>query len=145
MKSDKLKQFVSLLDGLLKEKAELEARLEEINRALGISSAPSVPGPSGKSTRRPGRPPKSAAATQPEKAPKAARKTRKRAENGASLKETVIGILKQAKSLSRQELLEAVKAGGYKFTATDPLNSLSTLIYSNRKIFNAKSGVISLA
>jgi hypothetical protein len=156
MKSDKLKKFVSLLDGLLKEKTALEARLQEINKALGVSTAPAPASPAVASVAAPaprkvGRPrkvpgaPVAVKAPKAPKAPKAAKGSRKRAENSASLKDTVIAILKDKKSLGRKELLDAVIGGGYKFTATDPLNSLSTLIYSNRKIFNAKSGIISLA
>lgn len=154
MKSDKLKKFVSLLDGLLKEKTALEARLQEINKALGVSAAPAQKAPAASAVaaapapRKVGRPrkvPGAPAAVKAPKAPKAAKGSRKRAENSASLKDTVIAILKEKKSLGRKELLDAVIGGGYKFTATDPLNSLSTLIYSNRKIFNAKSGIISLA
>lgn len=142
MKSDTLKKFVLLRDGLLREKAGLEIRLAEINKALGLISTPeTTPLPP-----RRGRPKKSEAATATR--PAKARKTRARAKrpaNQASLKDTVVAVLKERKSLSRKELLQAVVDGGYVFTATDPLNSLSTLIYSNRKIFNAKGGVISLA
>lgn len=153
MKSDKLKKFVSLLDGLLKEKTALEARLQEINKALGVSTAPAPASPAVAAAATPaprkvGRPrkvPGTPVAVKAPKTPKAAKGSRKRAENSASLKDTVIAILKDKKSLGRKELLDAVIGGGYKFTATDPLNSLSTLIYSNRKIFNAKSGIISLA
>jgi hypothetical protein len=130
MKSDKLKKFATLLEGLLKEKSALESRLSDINKALGVSS-PAAPAPV---KTRAARVPRAAAVG-----------GRKRASNSASLKETVVAVLKEKKSLGRKDLLQAVKDTGYKFTATDPLNSLSTLIYSNRKIFNAKSGIISLA
>lgn len=141
MKSNTLKKFVALRDGLLREKAGLEVRLAEINKALGLFPAVESVAPA-----RRGRPRKDAApkAAKPAKAPKA-RGRRKRAVNQASLKDTVIAVLKEKKSLPRKELLKAVIDGGYVFTASDPLNSLSTLIYSNRKIFNAKDGVISLA
>ena len=42
MKNDLLKQYVSLRDSLAKEKAELEARLAEINLALGAVSTPAA-------------------------------------------------------------------------------------------------------
>jgi hypothetical protein len=136
MKPDKLKKFVILRDGLLKEKVELESRLAEINDALGVLSPAEV------SVHRRGRAPKAFPAA---KAPKPARGRRKRAVNTVSLKDAVIAILKEKKSLGRKELLTAVVDSGYVFSASDPLNSLSTLIYGNRKIFNAKAGVISLA
>lgn len=139
MKSDKLKKFVLLRDGLLKEKVELESRLAEINQALGVLPPAAAEGAKPAAGRR-GRAPKAVA-----KAPKASRGRRKRAANTVSLKDAVIAILKEKKSLSRKDLLAAVVDSGYVFSASDPLNSLSTLIYGNRRIFNAKAGVISLA
>ena len=141
MRSDTLKKFVLLRDGLLKEKVELESRLAEINEALGVAAPALVEGAK-TSPRRRGRPSKPASSA---KAPKPARGRRKRAANAVSLKDAVIAVLKEKKSLSRKDLLEAVVAGGYVFNAADPLNSLSTLVYGNRRIFNAKAGVISLA
>lgn len=152
MKSDQLKTFATLLEGLLKEKASLEARLADITAALGGFSAGSAAPASAAAApvvkARRGRKPRAAveAAAPAAAAPApAGKRGRKRASNSASLKDTVIAVLKDKKSLGRKELLEAVKATGYKFSASDPLNSLSTLIYSNRKIFAAKTGVISLA
>ena len=141
MRSDTLKKFVLLRDGLLKEKVELESRLAEINEALGVAT-PALVEEAKTSPRRRGRTPKAATSA---KAPKPARGRRKRAVNAVSLKDAVIAVLKEKKSLSRKDLLAAVVAGGYVFNAADPLNSLSTLIYGNRRIFNAKAGVISLA
>jgi len=39
--------------------------------------------------------------------------------------------------LSRTELLDAVLKLGYKFTASNPLNSLSTLLYSDKSFKNS--------
>jgi hypothetical protein len=148
MKSDQLKTFAALLEGLLKEKAALESRLADITKALGgFVSGGAAPAAAVVVKGKRGRKPRAAAVEAPA-APAAKTKGkpgRKRASNSASLKDTVIAVLKEKKSLGRKELLEAVKATGYNFTASDPLNSLSTLIYSNRKIFAAKSGIISLA
>jgi len=48
------------------------------------------------------------------------------------------------KSLSRTDLLQAVMKLGYTFTAKKPLNSLSTLLYSDRSIKN-NGGKFSIA
>ena len=154
MKHDTLKQYVSLRTGLVSEKAELEARLAEINEALGectaeavkvtaTAAAPATP-QSGK--RRPGRPPGRRAAAAPSAAPAPARARAggRRARNGESLRDVVVSVLKAHKSLSRQDLLKAVVGAGYKFSAKDPLNSLSTLVYTAKKVFKASDGKISL-
>lgn len=134
MKNDKLKQFVSLREQLLRDKADLEARLSEINKALGAVSgsiaAPVVPG--GAVTKR-GRKPAGGDKVAAPSSPKPA--GRKRAQNSVSLREAVLTATK-AKPLSRQEILEAVQASGYVFTAKDPLNSLSTLLYTDKGIKN---------
>lgn len=150
---DTLKQYVALRSGLITEKAALEARLSEINEALGQSSKSSVvaavAASSSAPAKRRGRPPGAA------KAPKAASaassasgvgrgRGRGRSGNGTSLKEAAVAALSGGKSLSRQELLKAVVDSGYNFTAKDPLNSLSTLVYSSKKVFKAKGGMISL-
>ena len=133
MKHDKLKQYASLRTSLISEKAELEARLAEINGALG-ESAPVVKTAS-----------KAASAAVEVASKPAKRGPGRRPRNGASLKDAVVAVLKANKSLGRQDLLKAVIAAGYKFSAKDPLNSLSTLVYSNKKLFKANSGAISLA
>lgn len=136
MKNDLLKQYVSLRDSLTKEKAVLEARLAEINRALGTSAAAGASavvaaarGGAAKAAAKVGRP---------------AGKTRKRAQNEKSLRDTVAGVLAQ-KPLNRQEILDAVLKTGYVFSAKDPLNSLSTLLYTDKKTFKNKDGKFSVA
>lgn len=122
MKRDPLKQYVSLRDSLLKRKAALEAELAKINAALGEAA-----------------PAKAATA----KAPPA--RSRKRAKNSVSLKSAVSDVLK-AKPLTRPDILKAVEKAGYEFTAKDPLNSLNTLLYSNKKVFkNLGDGTFALA
>lgn len=112
MKLTDVNQYVALRAALLKEKTALEVRLAAINRALGgtagsISLATKLGG------RRGG----------------------KRAKNEMSLKEAVVKAL-AAKPLSRKELLQAVLKLGYKFSAKSPMNSLSTLLYSDKSIKN---------
>lgn len=111
MKRDPLKQYVSLRESLLKRKATLEAELAKINSALG-EAAP-------------------AKATAAKSAPV---RSRKRAQNSVSLKSAVCEVLK-SRPLTRPEILKAVEKVGYTFTAKDPLNSLNTLLYSNKKVF----------
>jgi hypothetical protein len=113
MKLTDVNKYVALREALAKEKTALEARLAAINAALD-GKAPAASG-------KPG--------------PKPAPRSRKRAKNEMSMKEAVVKAL-AAKPLSRTELLQAVLKLGYKFSAKDPLNSLSTLLYSDRSIKN---------
>ncbi|KAF0179823.1 MAG: hypothetical protein FD161_1165 [Limisphaerales bacterium] len=114
MKLTDVNKYVALREALANEKTALEARLAAINAALE-GKAPAVaakPGP------KPG-----------------VRRRGKRAKNEMSMKEAVVKAL-AAKPLSRTELLQAVLKLGYKFTAKNPLNSLSTLLYSDKSIKN---------
>lgn len=133
MKIDKLKQYVSLREQLLRDKVELESRLAEINKALG-SVTPSAPAvvataPAAKRGRKPAAVPAAAVASP------AVKRGGKRAKNTVSLRDAVLAATK-AKPLARQEILTAVQAAGYKFAAKDPLNSLSTLLYTDKGIKN---------
>ena len=118
---DSLKQFTQLRESLLKRQAAVQAELKQISAALGAfgSVAPSTATP----VIRAG-----------VKTPKE-RGARKRAENSISLAEAVLTVTK-AKPLSKPEILAAVEKLGYKFTAKSPLNSLNTLLYTNKKIKN---------
>lgn len=117
MKLNNVNQYVALREALVKEKAKLEARLAEINRALGGRA--SEAGTSG-----------------PKPGPKAGSRRGNRAKNELSMKEAAVKAL-AAKPLSRTELLDAVLKLGYKFTASNPLNSLSTLLYSDKSFKNS--------
>jgi hypothetical protein len=132
MKSDTLSQFLALRKGLLAEKATLEARLREISSVLN-EVGPVIAAPA-------------AVAAAP--VVRAARKARGpaagRGGNEKSLKTIIIEVLTKKKKLARKDLLDEVKAAGYKFTASDPMNSMSTLVYTNRKLFKAEGGIISL-
>jgi hypothetical protein len=135
-KNDLLKQYVSLRDSLTKEKAGLEARLAEINRALGSANSAAVASAAGVKL--------ASAGTGAAKAGRPPGKTRKRAQNSKSLRDTVVEALAQ-KPLNRQEILDAVLKSGYVFSAKDPLNSLSTLLYTDKKSFKNKDGKFSAA
>jgi hypothetical protein len=141
MKNDKLKQFVSLRTQLMKDKAELEARLAEINKALGAVSALSTPAAPEKVAVRRGRPPgKAAAGAASATVDKTiVRRRGVRLKNAMSLKEAVLTVTK-AKPMSRPDILKDVLALGYKFKTKDPLNSLGTLLYSD-KAFKNNGGI----
>lgn len=127
MKLTDVDKYVAMRASLTKEKAALEARLAAINRALG-AAAP-VPAPAAAVLRaKPGPKPGS---------------RRKRAKNDLSMKEAAVKVL-TGKSLSRHDVLKAVLALGYKFSAKDPLNSLSSLLYADKSFKNA-DGKFSLA
>jgi hypothetical protein len=138
MRLDTLKQYVSLRQDLIDEKRQIEARLHEINQALTTTG----PAP----RRGPGRPPKSAAAAAPAAVVVVRRGRRKfkRAKNTMSLKDAVSQATK-SRPLSKKEILVSVKKAGYKFTATDPMNSLNTLLYGNNGFKNHGAGKFGLA
>ena len=53
-----------------------------------------------------------------------------------SLKEAVLTVTK-AKPLSKPDILAAVAKLGYQFTAKSPMNSLNTLLYTDKQIKNS--------
>jgi hypothetical protein len=119
MKMDSVKQFVALRDALTQEKARLESRLTEINRALGAASAPSTP-----------------AIT----APRIVKtQVAGRAANTMSLREAVARVTKD-KALTKKEILQAIGKIGYKFTASDPMNSLNVALYTPGNFKNNGDG-----
>ena len=132
MKRDPLKAFVSLRDGLLKRKAALESELSQINLALALEPKASVAAAAVPAAR--------AAADAAPAAVKPAKLAGrgKRAKNSMSLKEAVLAATK-SKPLPKLEILKAIAANGYAFTAKNPMNSLNTLLYSD-KAFKNHSG-----
>jgi hypothetical protein len=116
MKSASVKQFVALRAALLNEKAHLEARLKEIQSALGgtpsVSATPTKPSTSSL-------PPK--------------KKRGARLANTMSLHEAVNKAV-TAKPLTKAEILKAIDALGYKFSASNPMMSLNTLVYTPGKL-----------
>lgn len=117
MKLTDVDKYVALRASLTKEKAALEARLAAIQRALdgngSVTAAKPGPKPGHKAIVRRG----------------------KRAKNELTMKEATVKAL-ATKPLDRQALLQAVQKLGYKFTAKNPLNSLSTLLYSDKSFKN---------
>ncbi len=120
MKSDKLRQFVILRDSLQNEKAQLEARLAQIYKALGEEGRASAP----TSTARPvGRP-----VGRPSGAPR-------KVSNELSLKEAVRKVTTGRPS-TKQEILKAINKIGYRFSAKDPMNSLNVVLYTKGQFKN---------
>jgi hypothetical protein len=129
MKRDPLKQFVALRDALLKRKQALEVELNHINRALAVSGPVAVAAPVAAA-------PAAAPVGRPPGGKSRGRKVRgKRARNSVSLKEAVLGVTK-SKPLSKPDILAAVSKSGYVFTAVSPMNSLNTLLYSDKAFKN---------
>jgi len=116
MKTDSLKQFVTLQQSLLKEKAGLQARMAEIDKALGVAAAASgVP----------------------------VRKGLPRIPNPMSLKSAVVKVT-SVKPLTKSEILEAIAKLGYRFAAKDPTNSLNVVLYTDKQ-FKHENGRFSPA
>jgi len=124
MKRDPLKQFVALRESLLARQAQLQAELKGINEALGVATATvaAVTSIAAAPGRRPGRPP-------------GPRRGGKRAKNEMSLREAVLTVTK-SKALPKAEILAAVGKLGYVFSAKDPMNSLNTFLYTDKRIKN---------
>ena len=119
MKLTDVNQYVALRASLTKEKVKLEARLAAINRALGTpSSAPVGVVARIKNGPKPG-------------------SRRKRAKNVMSMKEAAVKVL-TGESLDRHDVLKAVISLGYKFSAKNPLNSISSMLYADKAFKNAK-------
>jgi len=131
MRSSTIKKFMAMREALVNEKADLEARLAEINEALGVASEPEAApvAPAKKSGR-------------PAAKKKAFAKRGPRAKNAKSLKVAVLDALGK-KALSRPDIVAAVKKGGYTFTTKNPLNSVSAMLYSDKKTFKNVKGKFS--
>lgn len=131
MRSSTIKKFMAMREALVSEKAALEARLAEINEALGVAletdAAPAAP------AKKRGRP--AAKKT-------AALKRGPRAKNAKSLKAAVLDALGK-KAMSRPDIVAAVEKGGYTFTTKNPVNSVSAMLYSDKKTFKNVKGKFS--
>ena len=153
--SDSVSQFVALREQLLQEKSALESRLSEIEHALSLSGSHSGSGRSSGSggsggssaTKVPRHSTGSlvtvaspavgptATATAVTRGRSRRRSGGRRAQNSMSLEQAIMQATQKTR-LPRQALVAAVQNIGYKFTAKDPLNSLSTVLYTSRKIKN---------
>jgi hypothetical protein len=128
MRTDSLKQFVQLRRQLSEEKASLEARLRQINEALGEVAATSVSATAG---------------TTGQSASERSGPDDTGGEGGQSLREHVIAVLQEGPK-TKEETLAAVQRRGYKFKTKDPLNSLGVILYGKKPKFNRADGKFSL-
>lgn len=121
MPQDSLKDFAALRKNLLAERDRLSARLQAINAALGEEAAP---------------------VAKPAK-PRSAKKVA-RTRNAMSLKEAIIKVT-TGKPLTKEEIFEAVKKLGYKFTTAKPLASINVVLYGKKPKFKNADGKFSPA
>jgi len=119
---DPLKKFIRLREALTKRRGEIEAELARVSEALGAlvpigiplsPAAPSASKPESHTIRRSGK---------------------------LSLAEVVLSVTK-TKPLPKAEILKEVTKLGYTFKTKDPLNSLGSTLYTNKKIKNFGGGV----
>lgn len=129
MKNSSIKKFIALRDGLLKEKAEITARLIEIEQALGSEAVATAP--------------KAAKTVKAPRAAKAPRAGKRRARNEMSLKEAAVKVA-AGKAMTKQEILDGIIKLGYKFSTKDPMNSLNVVLYSG-KTFKRADGKFTAA
>jgi hypothetical protein len=128
MNSSSLEKYVALRSELVKEKATLEARLAKINQVLGSEKAAPV------AAVAPAKPVVRALISKSKKA----RKKAAGPKNTLTMKEAVLQVTK-GKLLTRQEILDAVKKIGYKFSTKNPFNSMGVLLY-NKKVMKNVNG-----
>jgi hypothetical protein len=114
-----IKQFVAMRQSLLTEKKALQARLSEIETALGVGEA-SVP----------------AVAAPVVRAAVASRRTGKRIRNALSLKAAVVKVTKE-KAMTKEEILAAIAKLGYRFNTGNPVSSLNSVLYAKKQFKNA--------
>ena len=123
MKNDSLANYLKLRSDLLKERAQLERRLEQINEALGGSSE--------------------ATYTTDEPSSGGYTPTNRTRRNKVSLKKLVIQMLSE-RSMTKEELLKAVVSTGYKFSTKNPLNSMGVILYGKEPKFRNEDGKFSV-
>lgn len=123
MKYASIKQFTKLRQQLESERTDIIQRLNQVEAALGASEVAA---------------PKATAKVAVVKAPK------KRAKNELSLKEAILKVI-TGKSLTKAEVLSAVQKAGYKFSTSNPVNSLSVVLYGKKPKFKNQDGKFSLA
>lgn len=134
MKIDNIRKYIDLKTSLVREKAQLEEQLRQINEALGDAeeAAPaSAPAPS--APRAPA----------PSRAKRGGRRGRPTA-GGLSLREAVLQVTASGPK-TKQEILDGVDALGYKFTTNNPLNSLGVILYGKNPKFRNENGRFSPA
>ena len=129
MNKDCLQQFVAARHQLERERAELHSRVVEIDRILGGSNLPAPVGRLGRSH------------SNGLALPRVSR--RGQGSNAMSMRDAAQQVLKSGPKDIRQ-LLDGLKNVGYRFSSTNPKNSLAVMLYTNKKLFNGKRGMFSL-
>src|SRR5687768_5163299 len=128
MKNSSIQQFINLRRQLTEERNNIQARLDEINEALGEMTQPISSGVQ-------------VAAQSTNAAPKRGRRAAGPA--GQSLREHVLAVLDNG-AMTKEEVLAAVQARGYQFSTNNPLNSLGVILYGKNPQFNRAGGKFSL-
>jgi hypothetical protein len=120
-----VKEFLSLRNAIYREKSEIEARLREINSALGNNA--------GNGQIQPVTAKREAISLAEEKGHGRGRR------NALSLKEAVLKVT-EAGALTKEQILEGVQKLGYRFATKDPLNSLGVILYGKNPRFRNEAG-----
>jgi hypothetical protein len=141
---DAIKQYLEVRQKLIDTKAELIAKLEAIDQLLSntgnldkVNDKATGAKPKGKPGRKPGRKPNKVAGS-PSASKSSTRSRSPRQANKLSVREVVSRALSQGGSLDRKAIMESIKELGYRFTTSNPLNSLNASLYQL-----AKRGIIS--
>ncbi len=120
MQSNSIEKYLRLRRALEAEREQLTNRLNEVNAALnafgGAGDGPGKGTPSRKTTR---------------------------VQNELSLKEAILRAIK-GKSLSKDEVYDAILKLGYRFNTGNPLNSIGTVLYGKNPKFKNVDGKFSL-
>ena len=114
-----LNKLVSLHGSIVAERESLAARLRELDEALsamGVTTTQRIYGMQTKTGRT---------------------------RNKLSLKKTVLQVL-DGKSMSKEQILDAVLRAGYVFSTNDPMNSLGVILYGKKPKFKKNDGRFSL-
>ena len=109
MKHDSLEQFARLRKTLLRERTILQRRLAQINTLVGPNSNADYAAVPANALLRPGR-------------------QRGRRRNPLSLRQAILQVT-AAKPLTKEEILEAVKKVGYRFSTPRPMATINSYLY----------------
>jgi len=118
-----VQEAIALFQRLQQRRQELQGEIDAIDRALGQfrGVAPTAAVKSATIPRRKGR-----------------------GQNSMPLREAVTQVLSGG-AKTRQELLRGVQQLGYRFSATDPMNSLQAFLYgTGKKLFTREDGKFAL-
>lgn len=105
--NDSIQQFTALRAALLREREQIQARLQEIDRALGNAG-----GPGGTSRR--------------------GRVLGARPENSMNIREAVAKVTAK-RPLTIREIVDEVQKIGYRFQSSNPVNSVGAYLYGAGK------------